>query len=554
MLPRENEFSGKEQEEGEREAGDGKTNRRELNVFIKVSLKNSSKSCNIYGTTFSVDPMKRLFRFRAAASTSEAVNSSAQHPPRNDGDASKAAEDDGSSASDDDSENGSNPQASQSSGSGSGDDDESSSASLESMTSVGSLQYLFQKVNRSYNAVRTRSINAFKMSSPTRNKSNNENMVINRNSSSSVQAVPEEKAVNHGVDDERSAEYDHGLVEGDHVIRWKMLGYLYPIQIHGIVLSAGPDIVTLVDFGLTSVKCYDKVGKFDEEAEIKVNKYNKTRRRMNVITLAEEKEIKKWTKVRYGGEVEIKVHNKLKDGRNIDGGGTNASVPSGLEIEEEKEEVINEIQPSSSRWLCSSNRGTADKKTPKKNMLKLPSSDPSKLVLARLRFLLEYGEEVFPPPSKDQLEKKNSLPTLLPPHHLLYANSECIAVWVKTGHWSTLQGSIFLHSSTVGNAKQTATLAMFLSAQTATVPASGLWGWLGGTTTVSLFTAQPWVVPALIGGGMVYIGLPTMLLWKAKGRWSETEKKLNDGFWSAADNETIVELVRHWEYLSGANR
>lgn len=501
--------------------------------------------------------MKRLFGFRAAASSSGEVNGSAQHPPEDDdGDASKAAEDDGSSASsDDDSEKGSyaSPQASQSSGSGSGDDDESSLASLESMTSVGSLQYLFQKVNRSYNAVRTRSINAL-----TRNKSNNnENMII-RNNSSSVQAVPEEKLVNHGVDDERSGEYGHGLVEGDHVIRWKMLGYLYPIQIHGIVLSAGPDIVTLVDFGLTSVKCYDKVGKFDEEAEIKVNKYNKTHRRMNVITLAEEQEIKKWTKVRYGGEVEIKVHNKLKDGRNIDGGGTNnASVPPGLGIEEEdeKEEVVNEIQPSSSRWLCSSSRETADKKTPKKSMLKLPSSDPSKLVLARLRFLLEYGEEVFPPPpSKDQLEQKNNLPTLLPPHHLLYANSECIAVWVKTGHWSTLQGSIFLHSSTVGNAKQTATLAMFLSAQTATVPASGLWGWLGGTTTVSLFTAQPWVVPALIGGGMVYIGIPTMLLWKAKGRWSETEKKLNDGFWSAADNETIVELVRHWEYSSKVSR
>ena len=88
---------------------------------------------------------------------------------------------------------------------------------------------------------------------------------------------------------------------------------------------------------------------------------------------------------------------------------------------------------------------------------------------------------------------------------------------------------------------------MYLSAQTATVPASGLWGWLGGTTTVSLFTAQPWVVPALIGGGMVYIGLPSMLLWKAKGRWSETEKKLNDEFWSAVDNETIVALVQNWE-------
>ena len=486
--------------------------------------------------------MKRLFGFRAAASSpGEVVNGSAGHPADDDGNASSAVDDGGSSASDDDSENGSYD-ASQSSDSGS-IDDESSLASLESMTSVGSIQYLFQKVGRSFNAVRSRSINAVKLSSPSRNRSNTENMII-RNNSSSVRAVPEEAAVNHGVNDEcTDSDFEHGLVEGDHVIRWKMLGYLYPIQIHGIVLSAGPDIVTLVDFGLTSVKCYDKVGKFDEEAEIKVNKYNKTRRRMNVITLAEEKEIKKWTKVRYGDEVEIKVHNKLRDGRNVDGGGVASSDPSGLEMEKTD---VNEIQSSSSRWFCSSSRELTNKKTPEKNMLKLPSSDPSKLVLARLRFLLEHGEE-------EQSEQKKNISTLLPPHHLLYANSECIAVWVKTGHWSTLQGSIFLHSSTVGNAKQTATLAMYLSAQTATVPASGLWGWLGGTTTVSLFTAQPWVVPALIGGGMVYIGLPTMLLWKAKGRWSETEKKLNDGFWSSADNETIVALVQNWKCFSEAS-
>jgi len=39
-------------------------------------------------------------------------------------------------------------------------------------------------------------------------------------------------------------------------------------------------------------------------------------------------------------------------------------------------------------------------------------------------------------------------------------------------------------------------------------------------------------------------------LWKAKGRWSETEKRLNDGFWSTTDNETIVELVRNWKYFT----
>lgn len=491
--------------------------------------------------------MKRLFGFGGASAAADLKNgSSAKHPDHRD---------ESSAADDDRSENSS--QSSQSSGSSSSGDDESSSSagsldSMQSMTSVGSIQYLFQKVNRSYNAVRARSIEAFKnkLDSPRRPP-------VVRNNSSSVHAVPEEAVVNHGIDEEcectTGEEFDHGLVEGDHVIRWKMLGYLYPIQIHGIVLSTGPDIVTIVDFGLTSVKCYDKVGNFDEEAEIKVNKYNKTRRRMNVVTLADEKEIKKWSKVRYGEEVEIKVHDKREQEKAAAGG---SSQPQGLEMEKDEgrqddnDDDDQPIQSSSSRWLCSS-RESADSSTKKKkSILKLPNSDPSKLVLSRLRFLLEYGEEAFPPPREDQLDQQKNIPTLLPPHHLLYANSECIAVWVKTGHWSTLQGSIFLHSSTVGNAKQTATLAMFLSAQTATVPASGLWGWLGGTTTVSLFVAQPWIVPALIGGGVVYIGLPTMLLWKAKGRWSATEKRLNEGFWSTTDNETIVDLVKNWDYFA----
>ena len=497
--------------------------------------------------------MRRLFGF--LNDSSKGGRASARRP-RDDQDSYSSYDDSRSyySNSDYDSESGSyySSQASHSYETGDG---ESSLVSLESTTSVGSIQYLFQKVNRSYNAVRSRSLNlnAFKkIPSPTRVKSSDET-IIARNDSSSVQVVPEEEAVNHGIehdfdqhvnyDEFGDASYEHDLRAGDHVIRWKMLGYLYPIQIHGIVLSAGPDIVTLVDFGLTSVKCYDKVGGLDDEAGNKVHKYNKTRRRMNVITLADGKEIRKWTKVGYGDEVEIKVHDKIvKEGKDADDCRTaNNSKPPGVEVE---------LKSSSSSWLCSSNRQITDGKSAKKSVLKLPSSDPSKLVLARLRFLLENGEEAFPPPTKDQLEEKNNLPTLLPPHHLLYANSECIAVWVKTGHWSTLQGSVFLHSSTVGNVKQTATLAMYLGAQTATVPASGLWGWLGGTTTVSLFAAQPWVVPALIGGGMVYIGLPTMFLWKAKGKWSDTETKLNEAFWSWVDNDTIVALVQNWKCFS----
>mmetsp|Transcript_33773 Transcript_33773/g.70995 ORF Transcript_33773/g.70995 Transcript_33773/m.70995 type:complete len:603 (-) Transcript_33773:953-2761(-) len=403
-----------------------------------------------------------------------------------------------------------------------------------------------------------------------------------------------------GGTNETEIQYKHDLREGDHVIRWKMLGYCYPIQVHGIVFSAGPDFVTIVDCGLASGNSADKAGN-DFEEEYKKGVKKTRRKRMGILTLVDEKEIKKWTKIRYGEEVQLKVHSSNKEmqqkvnenGGLLDDGGekktsdmeAEESPSAGLEMEEVETCVQANIKQSptkptsrksikkSTSWFSWSG-GSADNATPteevietksesaaeakskpKKQTLRLPNADPPILVLARLRFLLEYGEEPFPPPpssadteddkSKDGEKRKN----LLPPHHLLYANSECIAVYCKTGRWSTLQAAIFLHSSTVGNVKQTATLAMFLSAQTVTVPVSGFWGWFGGTTTISLFSAQPWLVPALVGGGMVYVGLPMVMLWKAKGRWADAEERLNNAFWSMYDTDVIVEMIRCWSGL-----
>ncbi|KAL7473163.1 hypothetical protein ACHAXS_013558 [Conticribra weissflogii] len=410
-----------------------------------------------------------------------------------------------------------------------------------------------------------------------------------------------------------------------------MLGLCYPIQIHGIVLSAGPDIVTIVDCGLTSSRGADKVGHFEGGLS---ERTCKSRKRLNILTLVDDKEIKKWTKVGYGEEVTLKVHslpdekqqgysqqftscdetiesasdshkykekqlarsnNMLENYENEENsqmGKEGRSHERAIQIESDLESQqnptpLNSIAPSTttSFWCFSSPKkddltrlekgnlleypNTHQKLSPlenkfatnksesepaqKQTKLKLPKSDPPALVLARLRFLLVYGEESVVSTDNEQSNEgkrnKSSEHPLLPPHHLLYANSECIAVWCKTGHWSTLQASVFLHSSTIGNAKQTATLAMFLSAQTVTVPASGIWGFFGGTTTVSLFSTQPWLVPALVGGGMAYVGLPMVILWKAKGRWLDAEKRLNDRFWRMAEPEVFVELIRSWTSL-----
>ncbi|KAL3781018.1 hypothetical protein HJC23_007914 [Cyclotella cryptica] len=412
----------------------------------------------------------------------------------------------------------------------------------------------------------------------------------------SFDARTHSECMNNNIPDEiskgrRSADYSemyaHDLMEGDHVVRWIMLGFCYPVQVHGIVLSVGPDLVTIVDCGLTSVAVADQVGALNEQGKIN-SRYTKTRRRMNVLTLVDENEIKKWKRVRYGEECELRVHSTYRkphvddDAQVIADEQQNSSGDLKPYLEYEEQQSITQIdlkQDDQSGSFWSSKNDTCDdllvpnpdpsqksenneisiatlkleannnsKKT-SDNSHRFPKSDPTALVLARLRFLLEYGEGDSVCNNNNETDKSRQ--PILPPHHILFANSECIAVWIKTGHWSTLQASVFLHSSTVGNAKQTATLAMYLSAQTVTVPAAGIWGFFGGTTTVSLFSTQPWLVPALVCGGVVYVGMPAIVLWRAKKRWAETEKRLNVAFWEHVDSAVIVELIEKWSGLDG---
>ena len=125
--------------------------------------------------------------------------------------------------------------------------------------------------------------------------------------------------------EETDADFKHDLQVGDHVIRWKMLGYCYPMQVHGIVFSVRPDCVTIVDCGLSSsYSSDDRMGSTFETGEeaTKRKKKNskKERRRMNILTLVDAKEMKQWTKIRYAEVVELKVHSsdatlrsKIKD-------------------------------------------------------------------------------------------------------------------------------------------------------------------------------------------------------------------------------------------------
>ncbi len=400
----------------------------------------------------------------------------------------------------------------------------------------------------------------------------------------------------------------HNFEAGDHVLRWTNLLF-YPIQVHGIVFTAGVGIVTIIDFGLSS----------RNEHPLEEMQHNDRDRRLNIITLTEQKEVDQWKKVNYGESLlsdgkwakivswfrrnensslvsEDKVlsqkdmarvkkidleddyqdrldipHVKLssydgvamppldeafarqkeaeeilwwleeeESGDNVDKDTNTSDLVRSQHNEEIK--IFPTFKASESFGNLSSGRQVKiSKKTSKSSgPPSLPKSDPPNIVLSRVRFLLsDEGKGV------------------LPPHHLLFANSECIAVWCKTGRFSTIQSQVFLHSTALGNAKTATTVALMVSTQTVTVtstiPAAGLWGWLGYTTTttsqVGLLSMNPWLIPVLAGYGIAAVGTPYFILHQAQGKWEKATSELNDAFWQRASHDVFIDAIHHWSGL-----
>eukprot|EP00581_Thalassiosira_minuscula_P018214 CAMPEP_0183715834 /NCGR_PEP_ID=MMETSP0737-20130205/9926_1 /TAXON_ID=385413 /ORGANISM="Thalassiosira miniscula, Strain CCMP1093" /LENGTH=661 /DNA_ID=CAMNT_0025944995 /DNA_START=100 /DNA_END=2085 /DNA_ORIENTATION=- len=147
---------------------------------------------------------------------------------------------------------------------------------------------------------------------------------------------------------------------------------------------------------------------------------------------------------------------------------------------------------------------TADAEDESNSSEDLPRSDPPILVLARTRFILEHGENV------------------LPPYHIINSNSECIAVWCKTGRWGTLQASVFLHSTAIGHAKSATAL------------------------TLGVAATNPWLIPAFATVGVAAVGTPWLFLKVANDKWKEATMTLTEKFWMQAEPEVFVECIEKW--------
>ena len=95
----------------------------------------------------------------------------------------------------------------------------------------------------------------------------------------------------------------------------------------------------------------------------------------------------------------------------------------------------------------------------------------------------------------------------------------------KTGRWSTLQASVFLHSTAIGNAKSSTVAGIGVAA------------------------ANPFLIPLMAGIGIAAVGTPWLLLKVANDKWTEATVNLNDKFWMQAKPEVFVDCIEKWSKL-----
>ena len=349
----------------------------------------------------------------------------------------------------------------------------------------------------------------------------------------------EEREALGGLDGE-GLDADHGFEPGDHIIRWEMLPIMYPIQIHGIVLEAGKNLVIIADFGLASYDSHGGASKDlntwsnetkDDSNDVILQAWEKIKpkekKRLNVIAVTNPKEIRKWSKIKYGDRVETKEKksflSKLLPGSKSEKNNDDVNETKDKETEVDEESSVENVDDESDTQECDSAEPEWFQKSPRRGKptkqkdgqsvfsidqlegqkSELPKSDSAKLVLARTHFILENEH-------------------LLPPYHVFYSNSECIAVWAKTGRWSTLQAAVYLVSSAVGYGKSATML------------------------TISVAAAHMILVPALAVGGLAVVGAPLLYLRKSQEKWEEATMELTDRFWMQAESEVFIEAIEYW--------
>mmetsp|Transcript_6910 Transcript_6910/g.8514 ORF Transcript_6910/g.8514 Transcript_6910/m.8514 type:complete len:613 (+) Transcript_6910:260-2098(+) len=144
----------------------------------------------------------------------------------------------------------------------------------------------------------------------------------------------------------------------------------------------------------------------------------------------------------------------------------------------------------------------------------LTKPDEHQLIHHRLQYLLHH-------------------PEILPEYHDLSANGECAALWCRSGTWCTLQAASILEIMFAAQAGTAVVAGGIVSSLTVLVPVPGLLGAYGWFWYVPATVAYPFLVPLLVGYGMVSL-VPLHILRKYRKQWKEMTFRLNFQFWSQA--------------------
>lgn len=343
------------------------------------------------------------------------------------------------------------------------------------------------------------------------------------------------------LEEKDASRFEHEFHPGDHIYRWEMIvcpPVIYPIQIHGIVLEAGRNCVVVADFGLTGYgkkSTKDDFHHADKAHDSKIlTAFKKLRpnsdQRLHITTLTDPMDIRKWTKAHYD-EKSYQKPDKLKKLTKLLGKLKKNKQQIQQQLKEEEVGDDNKqtkeegeegtAKPSDGNISEGSDHSDSSHHNDKSNSLRqrahseeyaqkrqeehpLPKADPKDIVLSRANFLLEQGEEK------------------LPPYHVFYSNSECIAVWCKTGRWSTLQTAVFLSSNAIGGAKS-ATVA-----------------------TIGVAAAHAILAPVVAVGGLLWVSAPMVILQKSRQHWEKNTQLMTNLYWEWAPSKVYVCAIEHW--------
>lgn len=313
---------------------------------------------------------------------------------------------------------------------------------------------------------------------------------------------------------------------------------------------AGRNCVVVADFGLTGYgkKTADDDFHHNAEDDKQHNKviaaFKKLRpnsdQRLHITTLTDPMDIRKWTKAHYDEHSFQSSHSLKKL--------TQLTKMIGDQVKKQQKEMQKRQQQQQQQQEATSENGedpdqqqslpqsaepsensqhSEDSSQRRRIMSEeyaakrqeehpLPKADPKDIVLSRANFLLEFGQDK------------------LPPYHVFYSNSECIAVWCKTGRWSTLQTAVFLSSNAIGGAKS-ATVA-----------------------TLGVAAAHALLAPVVAVGGLLWVTAPMVILKKSREKWEENTHYMTDLYWQSwAPPSVYVCAIEHWSelgYQSAADR